>query len=202
MFSIIAAIIGRTGVAGVFLLMLVENLFPALPSELILPMAGFAASRGAFSPLEAIVVATVGSSLGGAVWYAVGYWLGLKRLKHLLERGGRWVALTSEEVDRADAWFARHQRLSICLGRALPGVRGVICLPAGLARMSFWRFMLWSSLGAAVWSSLLVGAGLVLGARYAAVEQWLNPVVDVLLGLCLLGYLWRVLKAPPRGAAR
>ncbi len=198
MFTFIAGIIGRTGVAGVFLLMLVENLVPAIPSELILPLAGFEASQGAFPPVAAIAAGAAGSILGGVAWYGLGRRLGLERFRRLAARGGRWLAITPREVDQANAWFRRNAALAVCLGRAIPGVRGVICLPAGMARMPFASFLLWSSIGAALWSAVLVGAGLVLGQRYAAVELWVNPVADAFFGVCVAAYLWRVVRPSGR----
>ncbi len=181
--------------------MLAENLVPIIPSELILPFAGFEASRGGFSPVAAIGAGAAGSIIGGAVWYWIGRRFGLERLRGLIERGGRWVAVTPDELDRAMRGFERWSGPAVCVGRMLPGVRALICIPAGIARMSFWRFLIWSSLGATAWSALLVGAGLMLGDHYDALDHWLNPVTDglVLLGLAI--YVYRVMRPPARRAA-
>lgn len=202
MFSFIAGVIGRTGLWGVFLLMLAENVLPAIPSELILPMAGFEASRGAFGPVPAALLGALGSSLGGISWYAGGRWLGYERTLRLVRRGGRWAAVTPEELERANRWFRRWSSAAVLIGRMLPGLRGIICIPAGINRMPFWKFLFWSSLGAAGWSALLVWAGYVLGRRFAEVGAWLNPVTDAVVGLLAAFYLWRVIRPrrhPPDG---
>ena len=197
MFSFIAGIIQKTGVLGVGLLMLLENVIPVIPSELIMPMAGFEAARGAFNPVWAVLAGTLGSLLGGAVWYGLGRRLGLERMKRWASRGGRWLTLSPDEVARGHAWFQRWGAPAVCIGRALPGVRGFICIPAGVARMRFRQFLIWSSLGALIWSTLLVLAGYALKARYGQVERWLNPVTDGFLIICLGAYLVRVVRYKP-----
>ena len=194
MFSFITGMIAKTGVWGVLLLMLVENVVPFIPSELILPLAGFQAARGQFALLPAIFAATVGSAIGGAVWYGVGRWYGIDRLRRLADRHGRWLPMTSQEVMRADMWFRRWGPLAVLIGRTLPAVRGVICIPAGIAAMPLGRFLFWSTLGAASWSSLLVLAGYALNAHYDVIQRWLNPVSDGFLILCLGAYIVRVLR--------
>ncbi len=194
MFSFIAALIQKTGVLGVGLLMLLENIVPVIPSELIMPMAGFEAERGALSLPLAVLAGTVGSIVGGTAWYGVGRALGLERLSRWTARGGRWLTLSPEDVVRGQAWFQRWGRAAVCVGRALPGVRGVICIPAGIVRMPFWRFLLWSSVGAALWTTMLTGAGYVLAERYTQVEKWLNPVTDLLVAACVAVYALRVLR--------
>jgi membrane protein DedA with SNARE-associated domain len=200
MFTLISQIIARSGLGGVFLLMLVENLVPIIPSELILPFAGFEASRGAFSAVSAIGAGAAGSIIGGVAWYGIGRRFGLDRLRRLIERGGRWVAVTPEELDRAMRGFERWSGTAVFIGRMLPGVRALICIPAGIARMSFWRFLISSSLGATAWSALLVGAGLMLGAHYDVLERWLNPITDGLILLGLAIYIYRVVQPPARRA--
>ena len=135
MFTLIAQIVGKMGVGGVFLLMMVENLVPVIPSELILPLAGLEASRGAFGPYAAIAAATVGSIIGGLAWYYIGRRLGLERLQALASAGGRWMAVTPNEIAHADRWFKHWGAFAVCAGRALPGVRGVICVPAGVSHI-------------------------------------------------------------------
>ena len=177
--------------------MLVENLVPIIPSELILPLAGFQAARGQFSPLMATLAATIGSSLGGAAWYGLGRVFGLERLKALADNHGRWLPFTSNEISRADRWFQSWGRFAICVGRTIPGVRGVICIPAGIAAMPVTRFWLWSSIGALLWSSALVMTGYALNAHYSAVQRWLNPIADGFLIVCGLLYLLRVIRYRP-----
>jgi len=197
MFTLITQVIGRAGLSGVFLLMLVENLLPFIPSELILPLAGFEAAQGRFPPAMAVLAGGLGSALGGVAWYALGRRIGGERLARFAERHGRWLGLSAAEVRKATAWFARRGALAVCLGRMLPGVRAVICIPAGVAKMPFGRFILWSSLGAFVWSGLLVAAGVMLGARYDDVDRWMNPVVDGLIIVAVALYGIRVATYRP-----
>ena len=194
MFTLITAIIHKTGLLGVALLMLLENLVPIIPSELIMPMAGFESARGTFGTVLVIVAGTAGSIVGGAAWYWIGRALGLARLKRWAEGGGRWLTLTPDEITRGEAWFERWGPAAVCVGRALPGVRGFICIPAGVARMPFRVFLIWSSLGALIWSALLTFAGYALQARYLQVEHWLNPVTDAIILILVALYLFRVIS--------
>ena len=198
MFTLITMVIGRAGLSGVFLLMLVENLLPFIPSELILPLAGYEAAQGRFHPVLAVLAGGLGSSLGGAAWYAVGRRIGGERLERFAERHGRWLGLSPAEVRRATVWFNRRGALAVCIGRMLPGVRAVICIPAGVAKMPFPSFLLWSSLGAFAWSALLVTAGMMLGAHYGQIDHWMNPLVDGLIVVAVLLYGARVITYKPQ----
>ena len=122
---------------------------------------------------------------------------GIERLKALAARHGRWLPITGREIIKADGWFQRWGPLTVCVGRALPGVRGVICIPAGIAHMPLPRFLLWSTIGAFAWSDLLVSSGYALRAHYDAIQQWLNPLVNGFLILCLTIYLVRVVRFRP-----
>ncbi len=200
MFTWITAVLHRTGLLGVGLLMLLENIVPVIPSELILPMAGFEAANGAFDPVLAVIAGTVGSILGGTAWYALGHRLGLERMQRFAGRHGRWLTMTPAEICRADGWFRRWGPAAVLIGRALPGVRGVICIPAGIARMPLGPFLLWSSLGALAWSGMLVAAGYLLQTRYTQVEHWLNPVTAAFVGFAVLVYVVRWLRFKPERA--
>lgn len=197
MFTLIASIIHRSGVLGVALLMLLENLVPVIPSELIMPMAGFESAGGAMGPVYVIVAGTAGSVVGGAAWYWAGRALGLERVMRWAKRGGRWITLSPHDVARGSAWFERWGAAAVCIGRSLPVVRGVICIPAGIARMPFGRFLLWSSVGALSWTTALTLAGYLLQARYVEVKAWLNPVTDVLIAALVVGYAVRVVRYRP-----
>ena len=192
MFAFIARVIGQSGATGVFLLMLVENLAPVIPSELIMPMAGFETGVGRLSFVGVVVCGTTGSVIGASAWYALGRWLGLERLQQLARRHGRWLTVTPSELRRADAWFRRWGALAVAVGRMLPGVRGVICIPAGVAGMRLLPFLVACTAGSFAWCMLLVEAGRLLRSRYVQVEGWLNPVADGVLLLCLAAYALRL----------
>ena len=200
MFDWITGLVGRTGYLGIALLMLAENVFPPIPSELIMPMAGFTAARGALNMVGVVVAGTVGSLAGVLLWYYIGHWIGLERLKRWAARHGRWLAISPEEVDEAAAWFNRHCGKAVLVGRLIPAVRTLISVPAGVAGMALMRFLTYSALGTALWTALLAAAGYLLEGQYQKVGDYLNPVSDVILGLIVLWYLYRVITFRRRGA--
>ena len=159
-----------------------------------MPMAGYEAARGSLNPFLTVLAGAVGSAIGGVAWYRLGYALGLERATRWAERYGRWVTLSGADVAKGMAWFDRWGAAAVCVGRMLPGVRGVICLPAGVARMRLAPFLLWSSIGAALWSALLVAAGYALKARFTVVAAWLNPVSGGFLAICLVTYIVRLIR--------
>jgi membrane protein DedA with SNARE-associated domain len=192
MFDWITGFVVRSGYVGVLLLMLAENVVPPIPSELIMPLAGFTAARGQLSLALVILAGTVGSLLGAVLWYYVGKRLGLERLKHLAARHGRWVTLSPDDVDRADGWFRRHGAKAVFFGRLIPTVRTLISVPAGIACMPLPAFLAWSVLGTSLWTALLTGAGYLLQSQYERVSDYLNPVSTVVVVLIIGWYLYRV----------
>jgi membrane protein DedA with SNARE-associated domain len=192
MFDWITGFVVRSGYVGVFLLMLAENVVPPIPSELIMPLAGFTAARGQLSLIPVILAGTAGSLLGAVLWYIVGKRLGLERLKHLAARHGRWLTLSPDDVDRADDWFRRHGARAVFFGRLIPTVRTLISVPAGIAGMPLRSFLAWSTLGTGLWTALLAGAGYLLQSQYQRVSDYLNPVSTVIVVLIIGWYLYRV----------
>ncbi len=186
---------------GVVLLMLIENLFPPIPSEFILPLGGYLAHQGRLTLPGVIAAATVGAVLGALPLYWVGRRIGEARLKQFADRHGRWLALSCADIDRATAWFARHGAWAVLLGRLVPGVRSLISIPAGIQRMSLPVFLAYTALGSAVWSAVLAGAGYALGRQFRQVGAWLDPVSWVVLGGLVLAYGWRVVRHRKRPAA-
>ncbi len=184
----VRALIADGGYLAVFLLMFAETLFPPIPSEVIMSLTGFEAAAGTMSLWIAILAGTAGAMLGNIAWYWFARLLGIDRLKPLVDRFGRWLTMGWAEVLRAESWFARHGTLFVCLGRMMPSARSLVSVPAGLLRMRFWPFMLWSSIGTLGWTALLAGAGWLLGARFA-----LSILSTLMLVLMAGGYLWRVL---------
>jgi membrane protein DedA with SNARE-associated domain len=195
----IAALLERFGYLGVAALMFAENVFPPLPSELIMPFAGFAAAQGRMSAAGVVIAGTVGSLAGGTLWYLLGRRLGLGRVRRLAARHGRWATVDVDEVDRAEAWFARHGGKAVLLGRLVPAVRTLVSLPAGVAEMPWGRFVLLSSIGTTTWTALLATAGYLLQERYARVESVAEPVGNLVLGGAAAWYVWRVLTWQRRG---
>jgi membrane protein DedA with SNARE-associated domain len=192
MLSWLTDLIERGGYAGILLLTFLETIFPPLPSEVFMPMAGFVAARGTLALPGVIAAGTIGTLAGAWFWYALGRAIGLARLRQLAARYGRWLTLRPADLDRGMAWFARHGGPVVLFGRMVPGVRGVISIPAGVARMPAQRFLLLSGAGSFIWTALLMGAGYWLGADYGRVAGWLAPVSNVVIALLVGGYLWRV----------
>jgi membrane protein DedA with SNARE-associated domain len=181
--------------------MLLENVLPPIPSELIMPLAGFVARQGELSLIATIAVGTVGSLVGATVWYLLARRLGERRLREWLERHGRWLALSGDDIDRSARWFQRHGPISVTVGRLVPGVRTLISVPAGIARMPIVPFLLWSAIGTAVWTAALTYAGYLLGARYQRVTHTMDVATWIVLGGFVVAYLWRILRAGKASAA-
>lgn len=192
MFDWVTGIVERTGYFGVTLLMFVENLFPPIPSELIMPLAGFTAARGDLNIVLVVLAGTVGSLLGTTLWYYIGKRVGCGRLKQWTAAHGRWFTISPDGVDRASDWFRRHGRKAVLIGRLIPAVRTLVSVPAGVAGMPLVPFLIYSAFGTVVWSGLLAGAGYLLEGQYQDVAGYLNPASNLVMGLIVLYYLYRV----------
>lgn len=192
MFDWITSFIARTGYAGIFGLTFAENVLPPIPSEVIMPLAGFTASRGELHLLAVILAGTAGSVLGASVWYGVARRVGPERLQHFASRHGRWLTLAPEEVDRACGWFRRHGGKTVFFGRLVPAVRTLISVPAGITGMPLPPFLAWTALGTLLWTALLATAGYLLREQYGRVAQVLDPATGIVLGLIAVWYVWRV----------
>jgi membrane protein DedA with SNARE-associated domain len=196
----VIGVIGDLGYFGIALLMLAENLFPPLPSELIMPFAGFLAARGQLNPVLVVLAGAAGSVLGAMPWYMAGRMVGADRLKQLAERHGRWVAITPQEIERGKRLFERKGAIVLVFGRLVPALRTVVALPAGLARMHWLPFVLWTLLGSLLWTSLLTLAGYLLESQYERIGKWLNPVSTGIFLVIAAWYVVRVIRhsAPVR----
>jgi membrane protein DedA with SNARE-associated domain len=183
MFDWITTVIHRLGYAGVAALTFLENLFPPIPSELVIPLAGFVAARGDLRFDLVIVVGTAGSLAGAALWYEVGRRIGERRLRAWVARHGKWVTLSASDVDRAEEWFRRHGSGAVFLGRLMPGVRTFVSLPAGFTAMPRAPFLLYSALGTLVWTAALAYAGMVLQSNFTRVGDYVNVATNVLLAV-------------------
>ena len=188
----IGSMMASMGVFGVALLMFLENVFPPIPSELIMPLAGYNAAKGETSIVLVILAGSIGSLAGATIWYVLGRWVGEEKLKRFAERYGRLLTLSPQDIDKADDWFDRHGHKAVFFGRLVPTVRTLISVPAGLSEMSWTRFLIWSAAGTAIWTTLLALLGWWLGDSYEVVEEWINPVSNVIVGAIVLIYLYRV----------
>ncbi|TNC71621.1 DedA family protein [Rubellimicrobium roseum] len=194
MFDFITGWIEQGGLLAVGLLMILENVFPPIPSELIVPLAGFKAAEGTFSLTGLLIVATLGSVLGTLFWYALARLWGRERFLRFLDRHGVWLTMSREEAIDAMDWFHRYGPAAVFLGRLVPTARTLISVPAGLSGMSFPSFLAYTAAGSAIWIALLAGAGYLLEDNYAAVEHWVNPVSTLVVVLIVGLYLYRVAR--------
>jgi len=190
----ITGFISSTGYLGIALLMFAENVFPPIPSELIMPFAGFVAARGELNAIGVLVAGIVGSLLGAVPWYLAGRWLGNERLKRMADRHGRWLTVSRQDLDRAEAWFHRYGLVSVVVGRLVPAVRTLISVPAGITRMHPIPFFAFSAVGTLVWTVLLVGSGYLLESQYERVAEWIDPFSKLVLGAIVATYLYRLVR--------
>jgi len=192
------------GPPGAGIAIALENLFPPLPSEVILPMAGLAASRGSFTLVEAVVWTTLGSVVGAFALYGLGAWLGLSRLRSI---AARVPLLHPEDIDRTVAWFGRHGGKAVFFGRMIPLFRSLISIPAGITRMPLWKFGLLTATGSLIWNSIFVLAGFFLGESWPVVQRYADILQYVVIAVTGLGISWfvyvrtRSLLASRRAAA-
>jgi len=180
--SWITDLMSRLGAPGVGVAVAAENLFPPIPSEVVLPLAGFTAGLGEMSVVAAVVWATAGSLGGALALYGLGAALGRRRLGLVYER----LPLTSEsDLTKADDWFARHGAAAVFFGRMIPLVRSFISIPAGIERMPLPRFLLYTAAGSLLWNTAFITAGFLLGERWTAVERYVAPVGNAVLVLAV-----------------
>lgn len=185
------------GPFGIALLMFLENIFPPIPSEVIMPLAGYQAAIGQMSIVVVILAGLAGSLLGIIPWYYLGYAIGEKRIVALAERYGRWLTMTPEDVETADEWFRKRGYLAVFLGRLVPTVRTLISVPAGLSRMPFILFLGFSTIGTFLWTAGLALAGYLLGQQYAVIEDYVGPVSNAVVIGAVAIYVWRVATFKP-----
>lgn len=181
-----------SGYLGVGFLMFAETVFPPIPSEIIMSLAGLQAAQGELALSGVIGAGTAGAMLGNTFWYLLARALGLDRIKPWVERWGRWITMTWDEIQRGQRWFDRFGAAFVFLGRIVPTVRSLVSVPAGLLKMSFSRFVFWSTLGTAIWTTLLATAGYQLGQNYQQVDEWISPASNAIIVTLVAWYLWRV----------
>jgi membrane protein DedA with SNARE-associated domain len=183
MFEWIVTVIERLGIAGVAALTFLENVFPPIPSELVIPLASFVAARDGSHVAIVIAAGTAGSLGGAGVWYVLGRRVGEQRFRRWVSRHGKWLTLGVKDLDRAQAWFKRHGPAAVFVGRLIPGVRTFVSLPAGFAGMPAVPFLLWSALGTVIWTAALAYAGVMLQASFTVVSHYIDAATDILLGI-------------------
>lgn len=186
-------VVDALGAAGVGLLILLENLVPPIPSEVILPLAGFRARTGGLNPWLVWPAATAGSVAGALLLYGLGRWLGYDRLHRLA--GRRWFVLTGRsDLERGRKLFDRHGGKVVLLGRCVPFVRSVVSIPAGVNGMPLCRFVLLTAIGSGLWNALFLALGWLLGEHWSDVQRYVQPVSTVAVALVVAGLVWLAVR--------
>ncbi len=177
------SIIGTMGYPGLTLIMFLENVFPPIPSEIVLPLAGSLTITGRFTILWVVFWGMVGSLLGALFFYALGMWLGEERVRWIIEKYGKWAMLSADDFDKAVDWFDRFGDLVIFFGRMVPVVRSLVSIPAGMAKMNMVKFVLYTIVGTSLWNFLLAIAGRLLGSSWPVVADWIGVYQNVVFAL-------------------
>ncbi|HEV7287858.1 DedA family protein [Sphingomonas sp.] len=192
MTEFILNLIAWGGYIGIFILMTLENVFPPIPSEVIMGLGGMAVARGDMDMTPLLIVATLGTTLGNVFWYGVGRWIGIARLKPFVDRHGRWLTMTWDDVEKLNHFFHRHGGWVVFVFRFLPTFRTMISLPAGMAKMGMPRFLLATFVGSAIWNAVLAYAGLLLGSRFEELQVYVGPVAIGTSVLVVVAWAYRV----------
>lgn len=195
-------LIEQTGYLGIGFLMLAETVFPPIPSEVIMSVAGLQAAKGDLWLPFVILSGTAGAMFGNLFWYFVARALGLERFHPFINRWGRWLTIDWHEVKRADKWFRIHGNAFVGFGRIVPTIRSLVSVPAGFLHMSLKSFTLWSTLGTGVWTAMLAIVGWTMGKQYGDVDAILGPVSNIVILLLVFFYLWRVVTWKPHVAEK
>ncbi len=188
----IVSLIEHSGYLGVGFLMFLETLFPPIPSEIIMPVAGVAAGQGKLNLIGAIAAGTGGAMLGNIVWYLAARALGHDRLRPIIRKHGKWLTLKWRDVENAHRWFDRHGIVFVLVGRLIPTVRSLVSIPAGLLDMRFRNFVVASIVGTALWTAFLALLGFKLQENFSDIDQILRPISNIVLAILIVTYLWRL----------
>jgi len=186
-------VIETLGYAGLTVLVALENIFPPIPSELILPLAGFLIGQNRFSFPAVLVATTLGSLIGALFLYAVGMAAGQRRVRRLFERYGNWALLTPDDLTRAESWFDHYGPVAVFIGRLVPVVRSLVSIPAGYRRMPLGLFLLLTGIGSTMWNGVLVSLGWALGGNWHLIEKyvgWLQYLVIAAIAFLIVRFVW------------
>ena len=184
-------LIDQTGYVGIFFLMMAETVFPPIPSEVIMPVAGVRAASGPMTLWGVIASGSAGAMFGNFFWYLLARVIGMKRFRPFIESYGRWLTMDWPDVEKAERLFGRFGSLIVFFGRLLPTVRSIVSIPAGLLRMRLKSFLIWSTVGTVGWTSVLAIAGYWLGSEFDNVERVVGPISSAIIVLIVMAYIWR-----------
>lgn len=182
--------ISQVSYTGIFILMLLESALIPIPSEVTMPFGGFLASTGRFNFWLVVLAGTVGNLVGSWLAYWVGFWGEASVVRGLIRRWGRYVLVSEEEFNRAEVWFNRYGEVIVFFSRILPVIRTFISLPAGIAKMNFWKFTLYTFIGSLIWSYFLTKVGFTLGANWEVLEKYFRQFQFLIGGVLFIGIFW------------
>ncbi|MBB6122364.1 DedA family protein [Sphingobium subterraneum] len=192
-------LIDAGGYWGIFALMVLENIFPPIPSELIMGVGGIRVGQGRMELIPLLISGTIGTTIGNYAWFMVGWKLGVHRLRPLVDRYGRWATIEWSDVEAINRLFERYGQMIVFVLRFMPTFRTMVSLPAGLFRMGHIRFLLWTAAGALIWNIVLAGAGYYLGANFKKIDDYVGPAATVTVVVIAIAYVWRLMTWKPSG---
>ncbi len=186
------------GYPGIFLIMLLECVFPPIPSEVVMPLAGFLVSQGEFNFWLVMLSGTLGSLAGALLLYYLGVWADEAILRNWVRKHGKWIQVSETDIDRVQKWFTKHGQSVIFFGRMIPIIRSLISIPAGMERMRMGKFIFYTVLGSILWNFLLTYGGMLLGENWNRIITWLdiyqNVVLVILVLLVVAFIVWLILR--------
>ena len=185
----ITEVMNTYGYIGILLLIALENIFPPIPSEVILTFGGFMTTTSNMSIIGVIVVSTIGSVVGAIVLYGIGLLIDVNRLEKIVDKWGHILRLTSKDIDKANAWFHKFGVWAVFLGRLVPLVRSLISIPAGMAHMNFGIFLLFTTVGSLIWNSVLVSVGAAVGASWSTIVGYMDTYSNIVLLLLVVFFV-------------
>ncbi len=175
------------GYLGIFLLIALENIFPPIPSEVILTFGGFMTTESSLSKIGVIFFSTLGSVIGAIILFLIGTLLDIKTLEKIVDRWGHFLRLTKKDVYKADEWFSKYGVWTVFFCRLIPLIRSLISIPAGMARMNFWIFLLFTTLGSLIWNTILVLIGASVGASWEKIVEYMDVYSNIIYGILAIG---------------
>jgi membrane protein DedA with SNARE-associated domain len=187
-------VVETLGYVGVALLVAIENLFPPIPSEVVLTLAGFVAGRGDAWVVGMIIAATIGSVVGAWMLYGFAAWIGPVRLRAFVVKYGKWFRITEDDLDKSEAWFDRRAGLAVLICRCIPLIRSLVSIPAGFRRMPLVPFTLYTLLGSLVWNTVLILVGYALGDQWEKAEKYVDYFQYAVILAIVLAIGWFIYR--------
>ncbi|MCW8038845.1 MULTISPECIES: DedA family protein [Acinetobacter] len=186
----ILSIMEQLGYLGIALLMFLDNVIPPIPSEIIMPSAGYTASQGKLLLSGVIIAGCIGSLIAAALLYWIGYQFNHDAIFRFTDRYGKYLFIKSEDIQKSLLWFEKYGHRIVFFGRMMPAVRSLISIPAGMSRMPFWKFMFYSALGTIIWTTFLACVGFYFGENQALMHEIFSRVGYVIIMIVVLVLLW------------